>query len=143
MLKELGVDDKTLIYQIEERFKDTYSFGSIEKDYELNTFTHYICVISDDMVVAVMNYNLIYERIEINQINVLEMFRNQGLASLLLDYLIKKAKDMGVVSITLEVKETNLSALHLYNKYGFKQVAKREGYYRGVDGILMEKEMVE
>lgn len=142
MLKELGVDDKSLIYQIEERFNDTYSFGSIEKDYELNTFTHYICVISDDMVVAVMNYNLIYERIEINQINVLEMFRNQGLASLLLDYLIEKAKDMGVVSITLEVKETNLSALHLYNKYGFKQVAKREGYYRGVDGILMEKEMV-
>ena len=48
--------------------------------------------------------------------------------------LIEKEKP-----ITLEVNENNLPAISLYKKYGFKEVAKRKGYYSGIDAILMEK----
>ena len=51
-----------------------------------------------------------------------------------MEYLIKDN-----LSITLEVKETNVAAIKLYKKYGFEEVAVRHGYYNGVDGILMEK----
>ena len=46
-------------------------------------------------------------------------------------------------NITLEVKQTNASAIHLYEKNGFKKVAIRKGYYNGIDGILMERTMEE
>ena len=40
---------------------------------------------------------------------------------------------------TLEVKINNYIAINLYQKYGYKKVAIRKGYYNGVDGILMER----
>ena len=42
-------------------------------------------------------------------------------------------------NITLEVKEDNEPAIKLYKKHGFEQTATREGYYNGVDGLLMER----
>ena len=71
---------------------------------------------------------------DIVEIEVLEEERRKGVASKLMEYLIKNN-----LSITLEVKNTNVSAINLYKKYGFVEVAKRRGYYNGVDGILMEK----
>ena len=40
---------------------------------------------------------------------------------------------------TLEVRISNLPAIHLYEKLGFEQVGKRAGYYRdnGEDALLM------
>ena len=43
-------------------------------------------------------------------------------------------------SITLEVKKDNIPAINLYKKFGFQEKAIRQGYYQGVDGILMERE---
>ena len=42
-------------------------------------------------------------------------------------------------NITLEVKKDNKSAISLYLKNGFKKTAIRKGYYKGIDGILMER----
>ena len=42
-------------------------------------------------------------------------------------------------SITLEVREDNISAIKVYEKLGFKRKAIRKNYYDGVDGILMER----
>lgn len=51
------------------------------------------------------------------------------------DFIKRVDKD-----ITLEVRIDNLPALKLYEKYQFKQVAIRKGYYNGVDGILMVRQ---
>lgn len=43
-------------------------------------------------------------------------------------------------SITLEVRENNTAAIHLYEKNGFMEVTKRKGYYsNGEDAYLMIK----
>ena len=39
--------------------------------------------------------------------------------------------------ITLEVNHTNLIAINLYKKYGFKPVSVRKNYYGSSDAILM------
>ena len=106
----------------------------IEKELEVNPYGHFIVYKKDNIIIGYLYYSLIYDRIEINQIEVLEEERIKGVASKLMEYLIKIN-----LSITLEVKKTNISAINLYKKYGFVEVAKRRGYYNGVDGILMEK----
>lgn len=106
----------------------------VEKELEVNPYGHFIVYKKDNIIIGYLYYSLIYDRIEINQIEVLEEERRKGVASKLMEYLIKIN-----LSITLEVKKTNISAINLYKKYGFVEVAKRRGYYNGVDGILMEK----
>ena len=106
----------------------------VEKELEVNPYGHFIVYRKDNNILGYLYYSLIYDRIEINQIEVLEEERRKGIASKLMEYLIKDN-----LSITLEVKETNGAPIKLYKKYGFEEVAIRQGYYNGVDGILMEK----
>lgn len=87
---------------------------------------------------AILTYFKIYEKIEIEYLYVNDMYRKQGLASLLLDNLIHKYND--IVNITLEVKESNIIARQLYKNFLFKEVAIRKNYYGNEDGILMLRE---
>ena len=83
-------------------------------------------------------FDLIYDHIEIVDINVLEEYRNKKIGSKLMEYLINYGKDNNCYNITLEVRENNIYAIKLYKKYKFSEVAIREGYYDGMDGVLME-----
>ena len=55
---------------------------------------------------------------------------------------MKIAEDNNVDNITLEVRVSNMIAINLYKKYGFREVATRKYYYGDEDGILMEKQVM-
>lgn len=107
----------------------------VNKEKIINPFCHFIVYTINSKVVGYLYFSLIYDRIEINQFEVLKMYRKRGIGSCLLSYLIESYK----FPITLEVRCDNLSAIKLYRKFGFRDVALRKNYYDGVDGILMEK----
>ena len=111
----------------------------VEKELKSNPFGNFLVYKKDNTLVAYLYYSLIYDRIEINQIEVLTEERRKHIGSSLLNYLIDNNKN----DITLEVKIDNLPAINLYKKFGFKEVAIRKGYYNGVDGILMERKIGE
>lgn len=98
-------------------------------------FSRNIIYIDNCQIIGFLNYSIIYERAELNYIFVLEIYRNKGISSKMMDYMINKCKICE--NITLEVRKNNIIAINLYKKYGFKEVAIREKYYNGVDGILM------
>lgn len=107
----------------------------IKKDIEINPFGRYLLEIEDNKIIAYLYYSDIYDRAEINQIEVDVFHRNCGKAS----KLLKKMIEVVDKSITLEVKKDNSVAIHVYKKFGFKEKAIRKGYYQGIDGILMER----
>ena len=76
-------------------------------------------------------------------IGVEEGYREMGIASQLLDILYEQALDRGVVSINLEVRESNEAAISLYEKEGFEAVGKRPGFYRNPveDALLYIKKI--
>lgn len=115
---------------------------TVEKTFEVNTFAHYLFYIKQKKCLGYLAYSLIYDRIEIDQIEVKESERKKGIASELMKKLIEIAERENAINITLEVKENNNAALALYHKFGFQKKAIREKYYNGIDGILMEKEMI-
>ena len=100
-----------------------------------NPFGKYLIYKEKDEVIAYIYYSDIYERAEINQIEVNFIHRNCGKGSKILEEFIKTVdKD-----ITIEVNKENNPAIKLYKKYGFIEKAIRKGYYNGTDGILMER----
>lgn len=123
-------------------FTDVFTKENVKEDIKNNKFTNYFTYVIDDNPVAFINYYIMYERAELININVLDSFQNQKIASKLLEYMINDCTKNNVTSITLEVKSTNVKAIHLYQKYGFKEIGTRKGYYQGIDGILMEKELM-
>ena len=79
--------------------------------------------------------------ISIDKIAVLPEFRRRGIASALMEWLCEYMRDTGGVFITLEVRSLNTGAAALYNKFGFKRVGLRKGYYKNPpdDAVIMTK----
>jgi ribosomal-protein-alanine N-acetyltransferase len=61
-------------------------------------------------------------------------FRSHGYGERLLDEILFRARTSSVREIFLEVRPSNASALALYKKKGFYQVANRPAYYQAHGG---------
>ena len=107
-----------------------------------NPFARRIEYVIENNVIGYLEYSLIYDRIEIDNFSVLEEYRNQGIGTKLMSYLVSLAISLRVVNITLEVRISNDIAINLYKKFGFREVALRKFYYGDEDGILMEKQVM-
>ncbi len=68
------------------------------------------------------DYTIPDKRIYVSRMIVKKEYRNKGIGSELLSFLIKKAKSMGYSEMTIGVDKDNFNALHLYNKFGFTEV---------------------
>ena len=102
-----------------------------------NPFVKYLGYI-DGVIIGYIEYNDIYDTIDIVNVFVLKEYRNKGIGYALMSELISVSKTDLKKNITLEVNSLNFSAISLYQKCGFKKVGIRSGYYKGVDGYLME-----
>jgi [ribosomal protein S18]-alanine N-acetyltransferase len=67
--------------------------------------------------------------LHINNVAVREQFRRRGIGNALLDRILKTARDLHVKMAFLEVRSSNHAAQALYEKNGFKPIARRPGYY--------------
>lgn len=122
--------------EIESILKDNFS-EEIGESLTESPFNKTI-VYDDGIIKGLVNYDLIYDRIEINHIIVFDKYRNNGIASELMNYLIN---NNDIKNITLEVNCNNKPAINLYHKFGFKEVAIRKNYYyNGDDAFLMKRE---
>ena len=142
MIVELNDKNIDLIEDLEKIFSDYFKNNGIKKDFMQNIFSKYFIYMEKSNIIGFVNYYDLYERFEIAYIEVKDEFRNQKVGSKLMDHLIELGKNKNITNITLEVNVENEYAIKLYEKYNFQIVAKREKYYNGVDGYLMERKMM-
>ncbi len=65
--------------------------------------------------------------------------RGSGVGRLLVQQVLDDCRDAAASFVSLEVRESNLSAISLYRKMGFAEVGKRKRYYEnGEDALMME-----
>ena len=108
----------------------------LEKELSQNPFGKILVYKKENRIIAYLYYSEIYERVEINDIEVEEQYRNMGIGT----ELLNKLTEIVQKSISLEVRINNYNAIKLYKKFGFQEKAIRKGYYQGNDGILMVRE---
>lgn len=80
---------------------------------------------------------------DITNITVSGECRRQGIATALLKELFRRCPEKGVTVIHLEVRQSNTSAMALYEKLGFTVDGRRKNYYTAPteDAILMTKNL--
>jgi tRNA threonylcarbamoyladenosine biosynthesis protein TsaB len=109
---------------------------------ELNSEnSNYIIARFNHEIVGFAGIKIMLDEADIMNIVVKKDFRNQGIATLLLENLIHLSKELNLNSITLEVMEENYPAIHLYKKLGFEQIGLRKNYYKDKNGLIMKKQL--
>jgi ribosomal-protein-alanine N-acetyltransferase len=88
---------------------------------------------ADSPLIAYCAVWVIYDELHINNLAVHPDWRRQGVARLLLDFVLHEALEAGAREATLEVRRSNLPALKLYEGLGFAVEGVRSGYYSHPD----------
>ena len=78
---------------------------------------------------------------ELLKIAVAREYRRQGIGGQLVAHTLRYLAEQGTERCFLELRAGNLSALALYERFGFRRVGLRKNYYASPveDAILMEK----
>lgn len=88
-------------------------------------------------IVGFAGIKIILDEADIMNIVTKKNKRNLGIASALLKNLINIAKEKNINKLTLEVNYKNLTAIHLYEKFGFIKIAIRKKYYNNIDDAII------
>ena len=69
-------------------------------------------------------------------------YQHQGIGTKLLAFSINELVSKGAKSFILEVRESNINAIAIYNKFGFNKVSVRKNYYsNGENALVLIKEI--
>lgn len=122
-----------------ENIKNNYE--TFPNSWDLETFledvkdSKYLVAKQNSQIVGFIGTRTIFDDVDIMNIVVREDKRGIGIASNLLSYIIRKNENK---KINLEVNEHNISAIKLYQKFGFKVEGMRKKYYNKTeDAVLM------
>ena len=81
---------------------------------------------------------------EILSIAVTRSRRGRGLGRKLLDLHLRRLAGLAVRTIFLEVDEANMAARRLYQRAGFRNVGRRDGYYgerEGAPALVLRRDL--
>ena len=119
-------------------FDDFWNYNILKEELESSNSKYIIAKTNDGEIIGFAGIKIILDNADIMNIVVKKSWRNQGVGNLLLSNLISICKISNLSSLSLEVNEDNLPAIHLYEKVGFKKIGLRKNYYNWKDGIIMQ-----
>ena len=142
--------DLEAILEIEQNsFRWPWSRISFKSELQRQNAFNYVVKTNNDathpQVVAYVILRLIVDELHILKIAVTPPWRGQGIATWLLNQCFKRGAKRGAKSIYLEVRTSNIPAVGLYQKLGFKVITKRPRYYTDTkeDALVMMKNLKE
>lgn len=118
-------------------FDDFWTLDILSSELKSNSSYYFVAKINEK-IVGFAGIKVILDEVDIMNIVTRKNFRNLGIGGLLMQKLLDLSRSLGVTRITLEVNEENFSAIHLYEKFGFKRVGTRKNYYNDNNGLLMQ-----
>lgn len=131
-IKEIAMLDK-------ECFSVPWSEDSFMADVK-NPLAYYVLARIDGELCGYCGIYKVLDEGQITNIAVKEKFRRRGIAAKILEKIIEYAKVNEIKSISLEVRQSNIAAITLYQKYGFLPIGLRKNYYHSPteNAMLME-----
>lgn len=120
-------------------FDNFWSYNVLKQELE-NKNTTYIIAKKNNEILGFAGISVCLDEATLNNIVVKKSYRNRGIGGELLDSLIDLCSDQNMKTLTLEVDSQNEPAIHLYEKFGFKNLGIRKKYYNNTrDAFIMTK----
>ena len=136
-ISKMTLDD---FYQIKDvlisDFDDFWNVNTLEQELT-NENSNYLVAKIENQIVGFAGIKSVLDEADIMNIVTKKDKRNLGIGSALLEKLLNVEKEKEIKKITLEVNESNISAIHLYKNFGFKEISIRENYYNKTDNALI------
>ena len=132
-IRDMHHDDLAMVSDIERRsYEFPWSHG-VFRDCLLAGY-HTVVLTREDRVAGYAILSVAAGEAHILNLCIDPEFRSLGYGDRLLDELLFRARSASVNEIFLEVRPSNETAIRLYRKKGFHQIAERPAYYQARDG---------
>lgn len=107
-----------------------------------NALSLWIVADDDGKVLGYVGSQTVMGETDMMNLAVCPDCRRQGIAAALIAGLIGALKLRGSRCLTLEVRASNVPAVALYKKMGFRKIGLRKNYYRNPreDALILRKE---
>ena len=129
-IRAASPEDLPVLSEIEEAcFSDPWSIGLIRECLENPSLYRLYAAEDREGVFGYSVMSLVLDEAGIDNLAVLPEHRRSGAGAALLTKMLSDARKLSAKSAVLEVRESNLPAIALYERTGFRQVGFRKNYY--------------
>ena len=130
-----SIDEIDEVLAIEDAaFINPWTRDMYERDLANRDVSHVVLArAADGLAVGFCSFWIVLDELHINNLAVLPGHRRVGVASRLVEYVLREAQKKGAERATLEVRRSNEPAIRLYTRWGFLVSAVRHNYYSQPD----------
>ena len=139
-IEKMTADMVENVFDIEKTFFDVSTKQSILDSFDSNNLFYFVLFL-DESIIGFLEGSIVLDEAELFEIAIKNEFQGKKYSLKLMDYFIDYCKANNVVTIFLEVNKINLTAINLYNQYGFEIYGERKNYYGSNDAILMKRKI--
>ncbi|MFP6614916.1 MAG: ribosomal protein S18-alanine N-acetyltransferase [Candidatus Hydrogenedentota bacterium] len=128
----------------DEAYPEPWTTGMFRDETRNKNSFFYVAYIRD-ILIGYSGFWLLLDDAHITSVTVESDHRGCGYGREQLSHLIELARTHEALTITLEVRESNLTARTMYLDFGFKDIGFRKGYYAksGEDAIVMQLSLLQ
>jgi ribosomal-protein-alanine N-acetyltransferase len=140
LIERMRHSDIPAVQEIErEIFLSPWPRNAYASELSQNRQAHYFVLREGGTVIAYGGLWKVADEAHVTTIGVRAQNQHQGLGTGMFAALVQRSYELGARWITLEVRASNDHAIRLYERFGFKAIGRRRGYYtdNGEDAVVM------
>ena len=122
-----------------EIFPSPWPRNAYAAELSQNRQAHYIVLRDGAELIGYGGLWKVGSEAHVTTIGVRASSQHQGFGTTLFAALVQRSYELGARWVTLEVRASNLHAIRLYERFGFRAIGRRRGYYtdNGEDAVIM------
>ena len=140
VIERMRPSDIPAVQAIErEIFPSPWPRNAYASELTQNRQAHYFVLRDGVEIVGYGGLWKVANEAHVTTIGIRAQSQGQGLGTGLFAALIQRSYELGARWVTLEVRASNAHAIRLYERFGFRPIGRRRGYYtdNGEDAIVM------
>lgn len=129
LLRKMTIEDIPAVHEVEVQ---SFSIPWSEKAFEESLgYSHAIFLVAEwnGSIAGYVGMYQVFHEGDIINVAVAQKYRRMGVGKALMQGIISVAAERGIQNLTLEVRESNQAAIHLYSSFGFISAGIRKDFY--------------
>ena len=140
-IKQVNEKDIDLCYELDSNTISLWSKKQWANELKKEGTKIFVLLITN-LVIGICAFQVVLDEAQINYFVLDPKFREKGLGSYFMSFLIKKCEKLNLKKLLLEVSQSNITAERFYNRFDFSTVGIRKNYYKdGSHALLKEKKL--